>query len=49
MMESVEKQGKKRGYFDVRLNSGKHRNEAHSFYERIDYHSTKWQKQFLNE
>lgn len=46
LMESVEKQGKERGYFGVRLNSGEYRNEAHRFYERIGYHSTKWQKQF---
>nr|WP_260697693.1 GNAT family N-acetyltransferase [Enterococcus mundtii] len=49
LMESVEKEGTERGYFGVRLNSGEHRNEAHLFYERIGYHSTKWQKQFLKE
>ena len=47
LMQSVEKEAKKRNIFAIRLNSGETRKEAHKFYEHIGYESSKFQKKYF--
>ena len=49
LLQAVETEAAARNYRFIRLNSGEHRMEAHTFYEHCGYTCTKLQKRFIKE
>lgn len=49
LMKELEQEADRRGYRQIRLNSGTERQVAHEFYEKIGFISDKTQKRFLKE
>ena len=49
LLQAVEAEAAARNYRFIRLNSGEHRMEAHTFYEHCGYTCTKLQKRFIKE
>ena len=49
LLQAAEAEAAARNYRFIRLNSGEHRMEAHTFYEHCGYTCTKLQKRFIKE
>jgi GNAT superfamily N-acetyltransferase len=46
LMRKAEEWAMEKGYSEIRLRSGGHRKEAHTFYKSIGYENIKWQEVF---
>ena len=49
LVQALEAEAAARNYRFIRLNSGEHRTDAHTFYEHCGYECTKLQKRFIKE